>query len=383
MTTLSVCVSTHERPHLLRRALEALADQTRPADEIVVSDSSILKETEQVIREFLAVHPGLNVQYVRSGRNALPWNRWVGFLHSVGDVVLFLDDDIRLAPSALSALEQEYQRLQDLPDGPPAGIGFQITGDNGDQPMRNPAEFRERWLGTSGQKSGTMTLGGLPVSSAGLSSGTSVSVDHLSGGAMSYRREALAHVGFLEGLAELYDAGIGRAEDTVLSTYARRQGNLYLITRPFALHPVDGMGQNAPYATGGWRMGLSQTWGRAHTLRWTASDWSAYKRMLLRVISLELLRCLVWIARRPWRWSAWQRMWGAFYGIAETIIRWRRIPSSARDSMRIVDALGGSPKERWGRGIAAASRAESVTAHPQERHAQAPGVTGLPESSAS
>ncbi len=215
--------------------------------------------------------------------------------------------------------------------------------------MRNPAEFRERWLGISGLKSGTMTPGGLPVASAGLSTDTSVSVDHLWGGAMSYRREVLARLGFLEGLAELYDLGIGRGEDIVLSTHARRHGRLYLITRPLALHSLDGVAPNTPYATNGWRMGLSQTWGRAHTLRWTASDWSAYKRTLLRVISLEFLRCVVWIVRRPWRWSAWQRMWGVCYGIAETITRWRRIPSSARDSIRVMGALGGGPEERWGR----------------------------------
>jgi hypothetical protein len=339
MITLSVCVSTHERPHLLTRVLEGLVDQIRPADDIVISDSSISRRTEQFLGAFVAAHPGFVIQYVRSERTALPWNRWQGFVHSIGDVVLFLDDDVRLASSALRVLEQEYERLAASSDALPAGLGFQFTRDDGRPPVRNSAELRERWLGTSHRKSGTMTPGGLPVSSAGLSTDTSVSVDHLWGGAMSYRREVLARVGFLERLAELYEVGIGRAEDIVLSTYARRHGNLYLITRPLALHPLDGGAQNTPYAAGGWRMGVSQTWGRAHTLRWTASDWSAYRGTLLRVVTLELTRCAASIGRRPWRWSAWQRMAGACYGIAKTVKRWRLIPSSAASSTDVVEVL--------------------------------------------
>src|SRR5205814_908840 len=162
------------------------------------------------------------------------------------------------------------------------------TPDDGRPPVRHPAELRERWLGTSHRKSGTMMPGGLPVSSAGLSTDTAVAVDHLSGGAMSYRREILARVGFLERLVELYEVGIGRAEDIVVSTYARRHGNLYLITRPLALHPLDGGGRNTPYAAGGRRVGGSQTWGRAHTLRLTARNGSAYRVTLVRCAALVL-----------------------------------------------------------------------------------------------
>jgi len=49
MITLSVCVSTHERPHLLRRALEGLVDQISPADDIVISDSSVSRKTELIL----------------------------------------------------------------------------------------------------------------------------------------------------------------------------------------------------------------------------------------------------------------------------------------------------------------------------------------------
>src|SRR6185503_5079102 len=40
VVSLSVCIATHERPLLLAKTLAALARQTRPAGEIIVSDSS-------------------------------------------------------------------------------------------------------------------------------------------------------------------------------------------------------------------------------------------------------------------------------------------------------------------------------------------------------
>ena len=304
-------------------------------------------ETEECVRGIVASRLSFDVNYIRSERRALPWNRWLAFLHTAGDIVLFLDDDVRLAPGALSQLEQEYERLECSVSGPVAGVGFQFTGENGDQPARHAGELREWWLGTSGKTSGTMTPGGLPVSSAGLQNDRSVPVDHLWGGAMSYRREVLVRIGFLERLAALYDIGIGRGEDIVLSAYARRHGSLYLITRPLALHPVEGVARNIPYATGGWLMGLSQTWGRAHTLRWTASNSSAYRSALLRVVSLELARCIGSIMRTPWHWSGWQRLAGVCYGITLTMTKWRKLPGCASSSsaalMRAVGA--GIPPE--------------------------------------
>ncbi len=330
MATLTVCIATHERAQLLPRALDGLMNQERPPNEVVISDSSGSPHAKAVVDSYVARHEHVAIIYRHSPRRALPWQRWFAFQHSSGQTVLFLDDDVWLAPTALGTLERAYDELSATHPGPVAGIGFVQSWDDGSRPTRDATTLRERWLGTSRRPAGTLTPGGLTVSSHGLTGDAPVRVHHLWGGAMSYRREVLLRIGFLDRLAVLYEAGIGRGEDAVLSVHARRHGDLYAITQPLARHPWDPAGAPAPYATRGWRLGLTGTWSRAHTLRWIAEDPSAYLRDLSRVISLELARSAVALLRRPWGWLEWQRVAGACVGSLRVATRWSRIPRLAR-----------------------------------------------------
>ncbi len=330
MPTLSVCVATHERPELLKRTLDGLARQLRLPDEIIVSDSSSFRASEAVVRSFAEVWPNLRLKYVRSDRKALPWQRWWAFKHSSGETVLLLDDDVQLAPPALQILEDAWRTLMGFNCQPIAGVGFRMSWEDGEMLTRNRKAFTERWLGTSNVQSGTVTTGGLSVSLDDLRSDSPVRVDQLWGGAMSFSRQVLQSIGPLDRLAALYDKGVGRGEDVVLSYYARKHGSLYLVTQPVALHPRYGVtAKGAPYASDGWYLGLTATWGRAHTLRWMATDWSAYKLAWLRIATLELARCIAGIVRRPLQPSRWKRLGGACYGIVKTISGWNRIPFAA------------------------------------------------------
>ena len=330
MSTLSVCIATHERAHLLRRALDGLLGQERPPDEVVISDSSTSASCEAVVRSYVARGMLGAVIYRRTPRRALQWQRWFAFEHSCGQIVLFLDDDVWLAPTALLVLERAYDNLRKMEHRPVVGVGFLQSWEDGSQPTRYATALRERWLGTSRRPAGTVTRGGLSVSMGGLTAHAPIRVDYLWGGAMSYRREVLLEVGFLDRLAALYDAGIGRGEDAVLSAHGGKHGSLYIITQALARHPSVGEAASTPYATSGWRLGLTGTWGKAHTLRWIATDTAAYRRALSRVITLELARSARALLTRPWGWVEWQRMAGACYGMLQVVGCWRRIPISAR-----------------------------------------------------
>lgn len=321
---ISICIATHERPESLRRTLAAIEQQTVRPYEVVISDSSGAED--RPLLDALASSP-LKIKRLRSVSRALPWQRRWAFQHSSGDVILFLDDDVTLARPALETLEQAYGSLSDDSSRTPtAGIGFRMVYDDGSEPERHPSSLRERWLGMSSLPPGSLTAGGLTVSIAGLKSQEPIEVDVLCGGAMSFRRKALANLP-LGNLVSLYEAGIGRGEDAVLSSYARRAGKLFVLTEPFAVHPVAPMQVATPYAKEGWGLGLTQTLGRAHTMRWMASSWSAYKRDWWRMVSLELARCGVGIVSRPWRGKSWLRLAGAFSGIGLAVARWSRIPS--------------------------------------------------------
>lgn len=330
---ISVCIATHERPALLHNALTKLKDQTQLADEIVVSDSSISPDSRTIVERFAASHPELGLKHIHAAKRALPWQRWWAVQHATGDVVLFVDDDVCLAPTAVEQLVEAYEELARGGEQF-AGVGFMMTWTDGEQPIRDPHSLKERWVGTADWPSGQITTGGLGVSWAGLPADHPVKVDQLWGGAMSFRRNVLHRVGLLDQLVVLYEEGIGRAEDAVLSFCARQHGALYILSKPLALHPREAKdaGVPMPYARNGWRMGLTGTWGRAHTMRWLASDQWACLRQWLSVASLEFGRSLFEIAKRPRSRANWERLAGAFYGMTHALFCWHTIPPAPRSS---------------------------------------------------
>ncbi|HET9794577.1 MAG TPA: glycosyltransferase [Thermoanaerobaculia bacterium] len=326
--SISICIATHERAELLRGTLEAIGRQRLVPREVIVSDSSRDASAREVVAAFAARHPEWRVRHLPSLRRALPWQRWWAFSHATGEWVLFLDDDVRLGEEALEALDRA--RAAAARRGPVAGIGFVLTWDGpGDQPRRNVSALKERWLGTAAYPPGALTPGGQTVSFFGLPPGETVEVDALWGGAMAFRRDVLRELSCLDNLVALYESGSGRGEDGVLSRCASAFGRLYLINRPLAFHPRTRRGP-APYARSGWRLGMTATWGRAHTMRWLASDPLAYPREWRRLAALETGRALAAAARRPWRPDAWAQIAGTVAGIARSAARWREIPRHAR-----------------------------------------------------
>lgn len=328
--TISACIATHERAFLLRPTLEALAKQSRLPDEIVISDSSLGLETEQVVALFQEAYPDLTVKYVKSECKALPWHRWNGFQHSQGQVVLFLDDDITLENNAIHMLDQAYLQLfARYGVDQIAGIGFHPSLDDGNAYLRRPASFEERWLGISALPSASITSGGLGIRSASMPQNDLVEVGRLSGGCMSFRREVLEQIGLLSRLVDLFNQRIGPGEDIVLSYYASLYGKLFMLTYSLAVHPGEKTAVHTVDARGGWHSGMKETLGRAHTMRWVATDLNVYPWEWLRVATLELFRSLWWgILRRPFSFESWTRLAGALYGTGLALVRWKKIPSS-------------------------------------------------------
>src|SRR5690554_5656576 len=111
--SLAVCIATFERSKLLERALQALTKQTYLPDEIIICDASHNLDTQETVSVFTKNNPNLRVIYLKSEQKALPLQRWAAFQHSVEEIVLFIDDDVQLVPSALAELENAYQLVKD------------------------------------------------------------------------------------------------------------------------------------------------------------------------------------------------------------------------------------------------------------------------------
>lgn len=339
---LSICIATHERSHLLQRALESIARQDRLPDEIVISDSSSTDASWQVVKAFTQAHPNLSIKFCKSDRKALPWQRWFAFSNSNGDLVFFLDDDIRLDRTACARIIQTFlfpsEGTKKI-----VGIGLITTYENGIPSVRLEHSWHECWLGTSQYPSGAITPGGLTVTHAGLALNTLHSVQWLWGASMAYSREVLNAIGPLKGLYHIYDIGIGKGEDGVLSFQARRYGELVLLTDPLAFHPPLENAIRTANVHSGWLLGLRETIGRAHIMLWMAQDVRQAQREWGRFAMRELLLAARQVASRPYIRSPWQHLIAAIFGIVWCARNWDRIPRTPAEDLYALNI----PKLFW------------------------------------
>jgi glycosyltransferase involved in cell wall biosynthesis len=119
--TCSVVIGTRDRPDSLKRCLETLIEQThRPAEVILVDDGHF---DPAPFIDMLA-QAGIDGHYVNKSHDpGLTKSRNVGIRLSTGDVVVFLDDDVALAPSYLAAIERVYEMHPEA-----AGVGGRLVG---------------------------------------------------------------------------------------------------------------------------------------------------------------------------------------------------------------------------------------------------------------
>ncbi len=324
--TLSVCIATHERPNFVLPTLNALMQQKREPDEIVISDSSSGADTYNIVKDF-RFHYGMSrIKYVHSKCRSLPYQRLWAFQHTSSDIVLFLDDDIELNANALYCLMNAYDEL--LKRGEQvAGIGLNIIIKNYNYAEKG-STLRWKWLGISEDNLSFISEGGIsrirrfpPGANPAL-----IEVGRLSGGAMSYLKEVLKRIGSLENLVYIDLKYQVTGEDAIFSKLALGHGKLYLLVGDYGFHPPL-VGTNQSYLIDGWKRGIADTWARSHIMRWLAVDLKSYRREWRRVALLEIARTIYWgILRRPFMLSNWTRLAGSIWGTIKGLFLWRHIP---------------------------------------------------------
>lgn len=99
---VSVIIPARNEEKNLPFLLESLKRQTYQPDEVIVVDDFSSDATGDIARQF-GVKLIQNTQ-LPEGWTGKNWALWNGFLNSSGDILVFLDADVRLAPNALEAL---------------------------------------------------------------------------------------------------------------------------------------------------------------------------------------------------------------------------------------------------------------------------------------
>jgi GT2 family glycosyltransferase/glycosyltransferase involved in cell wall biosynthesis len=105
LPTISVCLITHNRPALLRQAVESLRRQDYPNFEVVlVDDGSTWPEAIQYLEVLEPKFAGLGWRVVRQANAYLGAARNTAARHARGEYLLFMDDDNVAKPHELSTL---------------------------------------------------------------------------------------------------------------------------------------------------------------------------------------------------------------------------------------------------------------------------------------
>ncbi|HVF85861.1 MAG TPA: glycosyltransferase family 2 protein, partial [Abditibacteriaceae bacterium] len=102
---ISVVVPVHNAANDLQQCLRALATSTRLPDEVVVVDDASTDNSSQAAQQFAS---SLSMQGLTTGNQARgpAFARNRGAEAATGDIVLFLDADVRVHPDSLTRIEQ-------------------------------------------------------------------------------------------------------------------------------------------------------------------------------------------------------------------------------------------------------------------------------------
>jgi GT2 family glycosyltransferase len=220
LPSVSVVVVTYERPTFVARCLDHLLAQTVAPEQIMVVDSSIGDDTGRLVRHR---YPSVIYEVSPTGRGATATARNLGYARTGGDVLAFIDDDAFAEPDWL-------ERLLPFFEDPTVG------GVGGRQIRHQPGELEE-----GVDAIGLLRQDGTLTGHFAADPGRPVSVDHLLGASMSFRRAAIDRIG---GIRDGY-AGTCIREETDLCLQVTRAG-FRLVYAPDAV--VEHVA--APYAKG-------------------------------------------------------------------------------------------------------------------------------------
>jgi glycosyltransferase involved in cell wall biosynthesis len=110
---ISICICTYNRSESLWRTLDSLAKQDdidSEAIEVLIVDNNCTDSTPNVVEAF---RERLPVRRLTESRQGLAHARNRAATESLGDVLLFTDDDVRLGPGWLAAYQDAMHRFPD------------------------------------------------------------------------------------------------------------------------------------------------------------------------------------------------------------------------------------------------------------------------------
>ncbi|NJP12407.1 MAG: glycosyltransferase family 2 protein [Leptolyngbyaceae cyanobacterium RU_5_1] len=179
MTTISVIIPTYHRPSDLARCLDALKQQARPADQVIV----VVRDTDTVTWEFLETFncDPLPVQTVTVKVTGVVAAMNLGLDRAQSDIIAFTDDDAAPHADWLAKIEHHFLANEQI-----GGVGGR------DRMYRGGTEL----IDGAKEIVGRLQWFGRVIGNHHLGVGGPREVDVLKGVNMSFRRTAIAQLRF-------------------------------------------------------------------------------------------------------------------------------------------------------------------------------------------
>lgn len=226
-----VIIATYNRPKSLMNVVNKLLESTEEIQNIIVIDSS-----SEENREIQTLN---KVRYIRSSHANQPYQRYLGYLSSNADVLIFLDDDMELIePLWLDKIKKQFL------DDSVTGVAIAFTNDNEflnsklpKTKFGNPKKagiFRRIIKAMTGHpylKAGDFWLCGI----RGAQPSGGCETKWVQGGAFAARRVGL-YKNFNFRLFDLFEEKLGMGEDVLLGYTLSRQGKIIYISQELFYH---------------------------------------------------------------------------------------------------------------------------------------------------
>lgn len=109
---VSIVIPTRNRPNDLKVLLNSILVQAVLPTEIIVVDESSDDKTKNLVEyirsEFL--DKKVRIKYLRGGEEGVAQKRNIGLSHAIGDICLFLDDDIIIDKNYIKKILEVYEK---------------------------------------------------------------------------------------------------------------------------------------------------------------------------------------------------------------------------------------------------------------------------------
>jgi len=106
---ISVIIPTYNRPHLLRRAIESVLNQTFDDFEVLIIDGARSKETKDIVESY----GDGRLRYIPQRGKGIANARNLGVKRARGEFIAFLDDDDRWKENKLEIQLKTFEKLSD------------------------------------------------------------------------------------------------------------------------------------------------------------------------------------------------------------------------------------------------------------------------------